>query len=114
MFGCFRNRGEVCDIIHPNPNREGKGNRALNLLKKALEKNAKASTFAVRDDNRKELLYACDVAANLLEACELVPMSDLPSAKVVYYRNHPEVNILEVRRFAYSLIVRVKEVCQLD
>jgi hypothetical protein len=114
MFGCFRNRGEVCDIIHPNPNREGKGNRALNLLKKALEKNAKASTFAVRDDNRKELLYACDVAANLLEACELVPMSDLPSAKVVYYRNHPEVNILEVRRFAYSLIVRLKEVCQLD
>jgi hypothetical protein len=114
MFGCFRNRGEVCTIIHPNPNREGKGDRAVTLLKKALEKNAKASTFAVRDNNRKELLYACEVAANLLEACELVPMSDLPSAKVVYYRQHPEVTILDVRRFAHSLLLRLKDVCQLD
>jgi hypothetical protein len=86
----------------------------VTLLKKALEKNAKASTFAVRDNNRKELLYACEVAANLLEACELVPMSDLPSAKVVYYRQHPEVTILDVRRFAHSLLLRLKDVCQLD
>lgn len=114
MFGCFRNRGENSPIVPPNPNREGKGDRALKLLRTALDANAKASTFADRKTDRKDLLYACEVAANLLEACELVPMSDLPTAKVAYYRKHPEADILEVRRFAYSLIKKVKEACQIE
>lgn len=114
MFGCFRNRGENCAIVPPNPNREGKGDKALKLLRTALDANAKASTFADRKTDRKDLLYACEVAANLLEACELVPMSELPTAKIAYYRKHPEADILEVRRFAYSLMKKVKDACQLD
>ncbi len=114
MFGCFRNRGEGSAIIYPNPNREGKGNRALKLLRTALDNNAKASTFADRSTNRKELLHACEVAANLLEACELVPMCDLPTAKIVYFENHPESNIQDLRLFAYDLVLRLKEACQLD
>ena len=114
MFGCFRNRGENCAIVPPNPNREGKGDRVLKLLRTALDENAKASTFADRKTDRRDLLHACEVAANLLEACELVPMSELPTAKVAYYRKHPEADILEVRRFAYSLLLKVREVCQLD
>lgn len=112
MFGCFRNRGENCAIVHPNPNREGKADKALKLIREALDDNAKASTFADRKTDRKDLLYACEVAANLLEACELVPMSELPTAKVLHYRKHPEADILEVRRFAHSLAVRLKEACQ--
>lgn len=113
MFGCFRNRGENCAIVPPNPNREGKADKALKLIREALDDNAKASTFADRKMDRKDLLYACEVAANLLEACELVPMSELPTAKVAAFRNDPNSDILEIRKFAYSLAMRLKEVCQI-
>ena len=113
MFGCFRNRGEKCAVVAPNPNREGKADTALKLIRNALDANAKASTFADRNMDRKPLLDACEVAANLLEACELVPMSELPTAKIAYYRKHPEVDLLEVRRFAHSLAMRLKEACQI-
>lgn len=113
MFGCFRNRGETCAVVPPNPNREGAADRALALLRAALDEDAKASTFARRKTDRTKLLDACEVAANLLEACELVSMSELPTAKVLYYRKNPGADILEVRRFAYSLAVRLKEVCQI-
>ena len=113
MFGCFRNRGETCAIVAPNPNREGEADKAIKLIRTALDDDAKASTFADRKKDRKNLLNACEVAANLLEACELVPMSELPTAKIAHYRKHPEVDILEVRRFAHSLAVRLKEACQI-
>lgn len=113
MFGCFRNRGEKCAVVAPNPNREGKADKAMRLIRAALDANAKASTFADRKMDRKPLLDACEVAANLLEACELVPMSELPTTKIAYYRRHPEVDILEVRRFAHSLVMRLKEACQI-
>ena len=113
MFGCFRNRGEKCAVVPPNPNREGMADKALRLIRTALDENAKASTFADRKMDRKSLLDACEVAANLLEACELVPMSELPTTKIAYYRKHPEADILEVRRFAFSLAKRLKDVCQI-
>ncbi len=113
MFGCFRNRGEKSAVVPPNPNREGKADKAIRLIRQALDENAKASTFSNRRTDRKKLLDACEIGANLLEACELVPMSDLPTAKIYYYRNHPEVEVLEVRRFARALALRLKEVSQI-
>ena len=113
MFGCFRNRGESCAVVPPNPNREGKADSAINRIRTALDENAKASTFADRNMDRRKLLDACEVAANLLEACELVPMSELPTTKIAYYRKHPEVDILEVRRFAHALATRLKDVSQI-
>ena len=113
MFGCFRNRGEKCAVIPPNPNREGQADRALKLIRTALDDNAKASTFANRKMDKKPLLDACEVAANLLEACELVPMCDLPSTKIAAFRKDPNADIWEIRKFAYALARRLKEVCQI-
>ena len=113
MFGCFRNRGETCAVIPPNPNREGQADRALKLIRTALDDNAKASTFANRKMDKKPLLDACEVAANLLEACELVPMCDLPTTKIAAFRKDPNADIWEIRKFAYALARRLKEVCQI-
>ncbi len=113
MFGCFRNRGETCAVIPPNPNREGQADRALKLIRTALDDNAKASTFANRKMDKKPLLDACEVAANLLEACELVPMCELPTTKIVAFRKDPNADIWEIRKFAYALARRLKEVCQI-
>lgn len=113
MFGCFRNRGENCAVVPPNPNREGKADRALALLRKALDENAKASTFDYRKTDRKDLLTACELAANLLEACELVPMCDLPTTKIVAFRKDPNADVWEIRKFAYELAKRLKEVSQI-
>jgi len=113
MFGCFRNRGETCAVIPPNPNREGQADRALKLIRTALDDNTKASTFANRKMDKKPLLDACEVAANLLEACELVPMCDLPTTKIAAFRKDPNADLWEIRKFAYSLALRLKEVCQI-
>ncbi len=112
MFGCFRNRGENTPIVPPNPNREGKANRAIKLIKDALTEYT-SDAFDYRRSDKKKLLDACEVAANLLEACELVPMSDLPTAKIAAFRNDPNADLWEIRKFAYELAYRLKEVCQI-
>ena len=53
------------------------------------------------------------MAANLLEACELVPMCDLPTTKIAAFRKDPNADLWEIRKFAYSLALRLKEVCQI-
>ena len=112
MFGCFRNRGENTPIVPPNPNREGKADRAIKLIKDALTEYT-SDAFDYRRSDKKKLLDACEVAANLLEACELVPMSDLPTAKIAAFRNDPNADLWEIRKFAYELANRLKEVCQI-
>ena len=112
MFGCFRNRGENTPVVPPNPNREGKANRAIKLIKDALTEYT-SDAFDYRRSDKKKLLDACEVAANLLEACELVPMSDLPTAKIAAFRNDPNADLWEIRKFAYELANRLKEVCQI-
>ena len=112
MFGCFRNRGENTPVVPPNPNREGKANRAIKLIKDALTEYT-SDAFDYRRSDKKKLLDACEVAANLLEACELVPMSDLPTAKIAAFRNDPNADLWEIRKLAYELANRLKEVCQI-
>ena len=110
MFGCFRNRGE--SVVPPNPNREGKADRAIALIEEAL-KEYTSDAFDYRRSDKKKLLDACEVAANLLEACELVPMCDLPTAKIEKFRNDPNADLWEIRKLAYELANRLKEVCQI-
>ena len=112
MFGCFRNRGEKCAVVPPNPNREGKADHALKLIREAL-KEYTADAFDYRRSDKKQLLDACEVAANLLEACELVPMCDLPTTKIAAFRKDPKADLWEIRKLAYSLAMRLKEVCQI-
>lgn len=112
MFGCFRNRGESSVIVPPNPNREGKADRALRLIREAL-KEYTSDAFDYRRSDKKKLLDACEIAANLLEACELVPMADLPTAKIAAFRKDPKADIWAIRKLAYELAGRLKEVCQI-
>ena len=112
MFGCYRNRGENTPVVPPNPNREGKADRAIKLIKNALTEYT-SDAFDYRRSDKKKLLDACEVAANLLEACELVPMSDLPTAKIAAFRNNPNADLWEIRKLAYELVNRLKEVCQI-
>lgn len=110
MYGCFRNRGE--SVVPPNPNREGKADYAIRLIEEAL-KEYTADAFDYRRSDKKKLLDACEVAANLLEACELVPMCDLPTAKIEKFRKDENADLWEIRKFAYGLAQRLKEVCQI-
>lgn len=112
MFGCYRNRGENTPVVPPNPNREGKADRAIKLIKNALTEYT-SDAFDYRRSDKKKLLDACEVAANLLEACELVPMSDLPTAKIAAFRNNPNADLWEIRKLAYELVNRLKEACQI-
>ena len=112
MFGCFRNRGEKCAVVPPNPNREGQADKSLKLIREAL-KEYTSDAFDYRRSDKKKLLDACEVAANLLEACELVPMCDLPTTKIAAFRKDPNADLWEIRKLAYSLAKRLKEVCQI-
>ena len=112
MFGCFRNRGETCPVVPPNPNREGQADHALALIRDAL-KEYTSDAFDYRRSDKKKLLDACEVAANLLEACELVPMCDLPTTKIAAFRNDPSADLWEIRKLAFALAKRLKEVCQI-
>lgn len=111
MFGCYRNRGE--SIIPPNPNREKKAERAIQLIREALTEYRSVDFFEYRRSDKKKLLDACEVAANLLEACELVPMSDLPTAKIEKFRKDPNADIVEIRKFAFELAEQLKKLCQI-
>lgn len=111
MFGCYRNR-DLATIVPTNPNREGKVDRALSLIRDAL-KEYTSDAFDYRRSDKKKLLDACEVGANLLEACELVPMSELPTAQIEAFRRDKNADIWEIRRFAYSLAQRLQEVAQI-
>ena len=111
MFGCYRNR-DAKTVVPTNPNREGKVDRALALLRDAL-KEYTSDAFDYRRSDKKKLLDACEVGANLLEACELVPMSELPTTQIEAFRNDPNADLWEIRKFAYRLAKRLEEVAQI-
>jgi len=111
MFGCYRNR-DSRTVVPTNPNREGKVDRALAQLRDAL-KEYTSDAFDYRRSDKKKLLDACEVAANILEACELVPMSDLPTTKIEEFRRDENADLWEIRKFAYELAGRLKEVAQI-
>ena len=111
MFGCYRNR-DSRTVVPTNPNREGKVDRALSLLHDALQEYT-SDAFDYRRSDKKKLLDACEVAANILEACELVPMSDLPTTKIEEFRRDKDADLWDIRKFAYELAGRLKEVAQI-
>lgn len=111
MFGCYRNR-DLNSIVPSNANREGVVDRALAGLRAAL-KEYTSDAYDYRRSDKKKLLDACEVAANILEGCELVPMNDLPTAHIEAFRKDPNADLWEVRKFAYQLAKRLEEVAQI-
>ena len=75
---------------------------------------ASSCIFKIRQIRILEgILNACERAANLLEACELVPMADPPTRRINLWRKEEKPDVLAIRRFAYELAEKLKEIALL-
>ena len=111
IVGCFRCRD--LDVIVPEkPNRE---HQALDALKKlrALLSDSEPDVFAYKGLKAADLLDACEHAANLLEAGQLVPMQIPPTARIAHWRRQARPNMADVKAFAYDLAETLKRACHI-
>ena len=113
MMGCFRCR-DTSVIIPGLANREGSARRAVERLRRALGGRKSESSFALRFASSKDLLEACEHAANLLECCDLVPMAVPPTARIAAWRRMEEPPWTDIRLFAYDLAKRLEAACELE
>lgn len=112
LFGFYRNR-DLKTSIRPNPNREGQANRALAQIEAALKEDT--SVFNNTKASSDKVLEAAEYAANLLEAGEMVPMYEPPTAKIRFWREQPEKERDRdaIRAFAYELGLMLKKYCKI-
>jgi hypothetical protein len=112
LFGFYRNR-DLSTSIKPAPNREGHAERALKQIEDALKDNP--SVFSHSKTSTDKILDAAEYAANLLEAAEMVPMYEPPSAKIRFWREQPEAkrDREAIRAFAYDLGLTLKKYCKI-
>ncbi len=111
MFGCYRKRdGE--NIIVPLPNREGVAEICIDKIKHAL-KEYTADCFDYRRSSPTALLDACEEAANLLECCDMIPMALPPSYLINKWRKEEAPDLDAIRKLAYELANRLREICQI-
>jgi hypothetical protein len=110
IYGWHRDR-DLNTIVKENPNREGHARKALDQLKTSLA----AGTQDPRSSSTDDILEAAEYCANLLEAAQMVPMHEPPTAKIQFWRSQPpEKRDQEaIRKFAYELGQTLKEWCNL-
>ena len=111
-LGIFRNR-DASTMVRENPNREGYADEAIRRIKAAFheEKEVFKTTSASTDD----ILEACEWAVNILEAAQMVPMHDLPSARIEAWRKQDpkDRDTKAIRQFAWHLVELLKENCEI-
>ena len=107
FLGCYRNRTETA--ILPNPDRENMAKNCVNEIRRALQDD-NSNGFRYSKAPLEGILNACERAANLLEACELVPMADLPTRHINMWRKQENPDFLDVKKFAYELSKKLKEI----
>ena len=121
IYGWHRNR-DLNTMIKENPNREGHVQRAIDQLQAALDTGRRGG----RGDRRGRgaiptsmdtdaVLEAAEYCANLLEAAQMVPMHEPPTARILLWRSQPaEQRDQEViRKFAMELGQTLKKWCDL-
>jgi len=110
IMGFYRNRN-LETIIRPVPNREGHATEAVRAIEAALNDNP--STFRFTANSIDQILDAAEMAANLLESAEMVPMYVPPSAQIKFWRDQaPEQRDRDaIRAFAYDLGQTLKKNC---
>ncbi len=113
LFGFFRNR--TPGRILADPNKEGHAYRAVKAVEDALRVEP-TTLFMSRPKTTDDILEAAEYCVNILEACELVPMWDAPSAKLRIWRSLPEEkrDRHEIARFAHEMAKRVRVSCLFD
>jgi hypothetical protein len=112
VMGFYRNRN-LETIVKPVPNREGQAEAALKEIEAALKDNQ--SIFGASKVSTDKILDAAEDAANLLEAAEMVPMYEPPTAKIRFWREQPpeKRDRDAIRAFAYELGLTLKKYCML-
>jgi len=111
MMGCYRNR-DASTIVVPYANREHQAEYAIAAIKKAM-KDLRSNGFKNDRFDAKAILDACETAAYLLEAAELVPMVVPPTAKINAWRKMAKPPIDEIRPFAFELTETLRRTCQI-
>ena len=113
LFGFYRNRSE--SRILANPNKEGHAYRAVKAVEDAL-RGEPTTLFMSKPKTTDDILEAAEYCVNILEACELVPMWDAPSARIQIWRAMPEEqrDRHEIARFAHEMAKLVKQSCLFD
>ena len=113
LFGFYRNR--TPERILANPNKEGHAYRAVKAVEDALRVEP-TTLFMSKPKTTDDLLEAAEYCVNILEACELVPMWDAPSARIQIWRAMPEEqrDKHEIARFAHEMAQQVKKSCLFD
>lgn len=109
IFGFFRNR--TGETIRPKPNKESNATAVLAMVKEALDE--EAEVFRAKKRSAEELLEAAEYCANLLEGCEMVPMIDPPSSRILKWRASGHQDIEEISAFTYELVQLLKKYCQI-
>ncbi len=113
LFGFYRNR--TPGRILANPNKEGHAYRAVKAVEDALRVEP-TTLFMSRPKTTDDILDAAEYCVNILEACELVPMWDAPSARIQIWRSQPEAerDRHAISRFAHEMAKLVRESCLFD
>ncbi len=110
LFGFFRNRTE--NRIRVNANKEGHAYRAVKAVEDVLRVE-ETTLFMSKHKTTDDILTAAEYCVNILEAAEMVPMWDPPSAKIECWRRMPEEkrDVYEIKRFAYDMAELVRKNC---
>lgn len=109
VMGFYRNRAK--SAVKPNPNKEGHAQKAIGLIRAALEE--KTEIFVAERKPVEDILEACEYCANLLESCEMVPMYDPPTARISRLRQQESPDMQEARKLAYELAELLRKNCQI-
>lgn len=107
VLGFYRNRS--ASAVRPNANKEGYAAEGIRRVKEALAE--ETEVFCAGRRSLEEVLEAAEFCANLLEACELVPMCDPPTAQIARIREAGDERA--ARRLAFKLAGILKEECLL-
>lgn len=107
VLGFYRNRSE--SAVLTNANKEGYAQRGIQMVKDALEENTEV--FRASSKSIDEVLEAAEFCANLLEACELVPMNDPPTAQIERIRRKQDERA--ARKLAFKLAELLRQECLL-
>lgn len=110
LYGFYRNRTEK--RIKANPNKEGHAYKAIKAVEDALRIEP-SELFMSKPKTTDDILDAVEYCVNLLESAEMVPMWDLPSARIESWRKQPidERDNDIIRKFAYDMARLVRENC---
>ena len=111
-LGFYRNR-DLNTMVRENPNREGYADEAIRLIKESFHENKEV--FKTTSASTDDILEAAEWAVNILEAAQMVPMHELLSAKILYWRSQDpkDRDTKAIRQFAYHLVDLLQENCEI-